>query len=762
MSEIVSRLFTERRVAMLVLSLLVTALLGSGIQRVQLDTSLSALLTRSDPYLEELDIMAARFPSDLDVVFAFIPGNDDSVFSPAVLDAIAGLNSRFDEIPYATRISSLLEYSDPQTQRRLFQGNYRQYSDTQLADLQQQALADPLLTANLLAPDARLSFAVVYADGSGLTTDQRIEIAAAAATLRDELRVAHPAVDIHVSGDVLLEQSSQQAMLSDLSSFLPFVIFVCALLICYCFRSVILGACILAHEALVIVCTVGALSLLGVAFNSVSVIAPLVVAVISVANSVHIVSLFQQALAQGLDGKAAVGQSLQLNFRPVTMAALTTAIGFSSLNLCSSPAIQDFGRIVTVGILFAYALTLTFLPALLVWLWKPIAAHRVREFTQLHNTLKRIIDFTQSRDRAIFWSCSLLAILTFALLPLNETDFNRLDFIANDEEISAYYDAISERMNRGPSLTYAIDTGNIDGAIEPAFLRTMEEFSQWIIDRDDVESAASLVDVVKAADLVLGSGGGQGVIPGQLEQVAFYLDAYSQVENADFPLSGFINHDYSTITLVVNATPMSNQGIIDLDRDISDRFAEALPQATLIHGSGVLLFARMDELVTVELLQGYALSLALITLCMSIGLGSLYFGILSVVPNMLPATMVFGVWALFVGQVDPFVMMLFSISIGLVVDDSVHILSHYLERRRHGGNKAESIARSIRIAGPALSITTLVLAFGTTILIGANTVYFQQAAKLLVPIVVLALALDLVFLPTVLKRFDNRFPESAI
>ena len=182
----------------------------------------------------------------------------------------------------------------------------------------------------------------------------------------------------------------------------------------------------------------------------------------------------------------------------------------------------------------------------------------------------------------------------------------------------------------------------------------------------------------------------------------------------------------------------------------------------MIHGSSIMLFARMDELVTIELLQGYSLSLILITLSLIVGLRSVYFGILSVIPNLLPATMVFGMWALLVGQLDPFVMMLFSISIGLVVDDTVHILSHYLESRRDGADKTSAINHAITTAGPALSITTLVLALGTTILIGASTLYFQQAAKLLVPIVVLALVLDLLYLPTILRRFDNRFKSEPM
>ena len=78
----------------------------------------------------------------------------------------------------------------------------------------------------------------------------------------------------------------------------------------------------------------------------------------------------------------------------------------------------------------------------------------------------------------------------------------------------------------------------------------------------------------------------------------------------------------------------------------------------------------MDELVPIELLQGYSISLLLITISLMIGMRSFYFGMLSIIPTLLSATMVFGFWALLVGQLNPLAMMLFSISIGLVVNDT--------------------------------------------------------------------------------------------
>ena len=742
---------------------LFTLVLASGILRSSFDTSLGALLTRSDPYLEELDLLEAEFPSADKINFAFIAIEDDSVFSKAVLDAIVELRDGFDAIPYAVRLTSLIDYYSPETRRRLFDSPLTDYSPEELSALGVAAVNDRLLTANLLSEDASLTFAIVVLDAEDASSRQRLEIANAVLQIRDELRASNPQVGIHANGEVLLEQSSQEAMIDDLTSLLPLIILACVMVICYCFRSATLGVCILTHTIFTLLCTVGALGFLGFSFNTISIIAPLVVVMISVANSVHIISIYKQALHKGQKKPAAMEHSVAYNFQPITLAALTTAIGFSSLNMSSSPAIQDFGQIVAIGIVFAYLLTLLILPALLIRFSKSMAASDPTDSPFLHEALQKLIEFTSRRDKPIFWSCSAFAVLTIMLLPLNETDFNRLDFIATDTDIKQYYEEVSQRLNRGPALSYGIDALGNEAAIEPEFLSRVERFSAWMDQQAHIESVASIVDVVKTVNRMRHQDDETFYrLPDDKSTVTNHLLSYGFVQSEDFPLFGFINTDFSILKLFVNATPISNQELIDLDEQITRKFNEDFPDAVLIHGSGILLFARMDELVTIELLQGYSLSLILITLSLIVGLRSIYFGILSVLPNLLPATMVFGMWALFVGQLDPFVMMLFSISIGLVVDDTVHILSHYLESRRDGADKSSSINHAIKTAGPALSITTLVLALGTTILIGASTLYFQQAAKLLVPIVVLALVLDLLYLPTILRRFDNRFKSEPM
>ncbi len=747
----------RHRLFLSLIAVIASALLSTGILRNGFDTSLGALLTQSDPYLDELGILADNFPNDLEINFAFVATEGETVFQPQLLKAMEWLEERYQQIPFSQRISSITNFVSPETQLRLFERPLNSYSQVDLDALKELAVSDRLLTANLLSSDASLAFAIIYTNGDEASTEQRLEIADTVLALRDELRQTFPEIGIHANSEVLLEQSSQQAMVDDLTTLMPLVILACVLAICYCFKSAILGICILSHTVLTIICTAGTLGYLGFSFNNVSIMAPLVVVIISVANSVHIISIYNQFLMKGLSKPDAMQESMTYNFQPISLAALTTAIGFTSLNMSSSPAIQDFGQIVAIGIIFAYVLTILYLPAVLIFLSKSSEQMDKSQAPFLQYTLEKICTLTRTQDRSIFWSCSALALFTLLMLPLNETDFNRLDFIASDDDIKQYYDEVSDRLNRGPALTYAVDTHSETGAIEPDFLRRMGNFSDWLSQQAEVESVGSVVDVIKTIHQVQNDDDPRFYeIPDDLASVLNYLLGYTQVESKDFPVLGFVTADLSMMSLFINAVPMSNQEMIDLDVRLTEKFQEDFPEADLIHGSGLLLFARMDELVTVELLQGYSLSLLLITITLIIGLRSVYFGILSVLPNLLPATIVFGIWALLVGQLDPFVMMLFSISIGLVVDDTVHLLSHYLDDRRRGAAQPEAISHAIKTAGPALSITTLVLALGTTILIFANTIYFQQAAKLLVPIVVIALVLDLLYLPTILKRFDKK------
>ena len=246
-----------------------TLLLTLGLPRLSFDTALTTLLTTSDPYLEEFNSLDEQFPNQLTASFAFLADEGETVFTRPMLEAITTLKESYTQIPFAQRVSTLVDFYSPETQTRLFTRSIDRYSDEELAELAVSASQDRLLTSNILSKDTSLTFATVVFDAADASDDQRLDIATAILSLKDELRSKHPDITILANSDVLLEQSSQQAMIDDLTTLLPIVILICVLTICYCFKSAILGVCILTHVLFTLVCTVGALGLLGYAFNSI-------------------------------------------------------------------------------------------------------------------------------------------------------------------------------------------------------------------------------------------------------------------------------------------------------------------------------------------------------------------------------------------------------------------------------------------------------------------------------------------------------------
>lgn len=751
----------DKRGALLALSLMVTVLLSLGIPRAGFDTSLGVLLTKSDPYLQERDQMAQTFPAPVEISFALVPASG-VVFERETLLALADLNREFRSIPMALSMNSILEWQSPFGDQSLFPRTITQqtqFTERELLDAKQRVVDDPFLNNSYIAPGFDLTLASVRLRQTSISSQESREIVQASNALIQSLQQRHPSMNFYVSSEAHYEQSNRDAMISDLSFLLPLVLLLCTAIICFSFRSIALGSCILGVALVTVLMTIGALTWAGQDFNTISVMAPLVVVTIAVADSVHIISIFRQSLLQGLSPVAAMSQSLKFNLRPISLATITTFIGFASLNLASSPAISSFGTVVAIGVAFAYLLTLGVLPALVLLLPEAHLGKRGASggVAIINASIRVAQGLVAKHGRALIVLVASFSTVSLGLSFLNDTDFDRASFISEDSPLHDYYSVVSERMDRGTPLSYGIEVASPFGTIEPDFLRHLDEFSQWIGEQEQVIGVASLVEVVKTVNQVMNENDASYYrIPDTLAEVEDALFNYSVAQASDFTLDTLANEDFSLVRVFVSTSTQSNQGILELSAKINEEFGRQLPAATLLHGSSTLLFARMDKAVTVELLQGYAFSLIMITLTLIIGMRSVYYGLLSMLPNLLPAVLVFGVWGLLVGRIDPFVMMLFSISIGLVVDDTVHVLSTYQSSRREGMMPPEAINRALEKAGPALIITTAVLALGTCVLIGASTLYFQQAATLLVPIVVLALLLDLTFFPALLMRFDRK------
>ena len=755
MSDLI-QLLVVRRYAFFGAALLLALIVAWGITLATTETGTRAILSDSDPYMQEVDKTRADFPPSTSVMFVF--ETDTDVFNLEELRAMESLEARFSEIKGAIAVGSLLSrrLNDDDAER-----HGRDYlvpvldglTETDLAGIRDIALADEDLTKRLISPSGDMALAVVKYTAAPNTQESRRAVGNSVYDLRDSLREAYPGVRIYTLGNVLFELDGYNATLNDRMFLFPFVISVSVFLLWFCLKSLSYSLCLFAVAFISIGLSVGSFGWLGIAFNQISALGPLVVLVVAMAHGIHIASIYAQGLAEGRPKVDAMRESLTVNLQPVLLASVTTAMGFLCLNYSSSPGIYGFGNVVALGVLWAFVMTLAVLPTLLLWLPtnktpKPLGVQRF---------ILAVSELVRTRGTALFWGSSVLIAVTLALLPLNKLDFNRYSFIDDDSDLHHVITALAEKIGNDQSLVYSIESGEYYGITEPAFLRQVETFSNWVESQPEATFVSSYTDLLRSLNKSEHDDDpAYDKVPDDKLQIIDYLVSYQLIQEIEPNLEPIFNADYSSIRVVIGTSNLSNGQIIELNERI-DTWLEANldPGYDVLHGNNTILWARLDQAIATELMKGFSLSFILITITMLIGLRSFTYGTISILPNVAPATIVFGFWGIFIGELSPYILMLFSISIGLVVDDSVHVLSKYITARKRGSTPEEAVDYSLDKAGSAITITTVSLSIGVFILIFSNTFHFQNVALLLAPIIIVAWLLDLLYLPPLLIRFDN-------
>lgn len=750
------QLLLDKRYLWAFLTLLISAVVGWGLQYTTLDSTPRAILSEGDPYKAQVDQARIDFPPSTSVLFAF--QHEQDVFNFETLRAIDDLTTRYNEIDSAISVGSLLN-------RRFNDGDAKRYdrdylipqladlTEADLAQLREIALADEDLTTSLLAPKGEMTLAVVKYRANEDEQATRLRIAESVLAFRDYLRETYPGVQVYVLGNVLFELDGHNAQIKDSTMLMPLVIITSILLLWFCLRSLAYALCLFVIAFLTIGLSVGTFGWANISLNQISTLGPLVVFVIAIADGIHIVSVYAQGLHKGLNKHEAMRESLAINIQPVTLATITTTMGFLSLNYCTSPGIYGFGNIVAVGVLWAFLVTLALLPTLILLL----PTNKVPKPLGIRGFVDFISHLVATRGNLLFWTSTALIVVTLAMVPLNKVDFNRFSFVDEDSDFHHVITALAEKIGNDQSLAYSIHSGSYYGITEPGFLAEIDKFSLWLETQPEASFVRSYTDFLRSANRSDNDDDEAfDVLPQDKLQLIDYLVGYQLIQEIEPNLESIFNTDYSAIKLVVGTSNLSNRELLDFNDRIDAWIAANVdPEFEVMHADNSILYARLDRAISVELLTGFSLSFLLITLTLLVGLRSVRYGLLSIMPNLFPATIVFGFWGLFVGELSPYIMMLFSISIGIVVDDSVHVLSKYISARKEGKIPEEAVQYSLDKAGSAITITTLSLAFGTILLVFSNTFYFQNVALLLTPIIVVALLLDLLFLPPLLVRFDN-------
>ena len=436
------------------------------------------------------------------------------------------------------------------------------------------------------------------------------------------------------------------------------------------------------------------------------------------------------------------------------LASLTTALGFLSMNFSEVPPYRHLGNFVAFGIAMSFLLSVTFLPAMLSLL--PIRPGSDRRLGG--RLLRSMADFALRRRKALLWGWTLVVIAMVLAIPRNELNDVLVHFFDESVEFRRDTDFMDERLSGNTVLDYSLEASAADGVTDPLFLAEVSDFAEWFREQPSVRHVSVITDTFRQLNQSMhGDDPAHYRIPESQELAAQYLLLYELSLPLGLDLNNQIDTSRSATRMTVSSRTLYSRDLLDLNARAEAWLEDNAPEIAGVNSSGPsALFAYIGQRNIRAMLFGTMVVLIAISAILLAALRSLRLGLVSIVPNLLPAVMGFGVWGLTVGQVGLSLSVVVAMTIGIVVDDTVHFLTKYRRaRREYGQSPEEAVHYAFETAGRALFTTTVVLVAGFMIFAFSPFIPTAQVGVLTATIIGFALLADLSLLPALLLVLDR-------
>ncbi|CAI2317470.1 TPA: MMPL family transporter [Vibrio parahaemolyticus] len=689
-----------------------------------------------------------------------IAPEDGDIFTPQTLSLIQKITVDAWQVPYSSRVDSIANYQHTEA----FEDDllvedllYSEYELTpeRISKVKSIALSEPVLKSALVSEKGDVTVVNITVQLPEMDKTAEVEeVVSSINAMIDRYQRAYPDVTFHKAGIIAMNYAFMTAAQDDSSTLVPTMLVVILVFLTIMLRSILSVIATLIVIIGSVMATMGISGWAGMFLSTATVNVPTLIMTLAVADCVHVIATMRQSMKNGFTKAQSIERSIALNFVPILITSVTTAIGFLMMNMSDSPVLRDFGNLSALGVMVACFLSVTLLPALLKLL--PIHVKMETSQDQKH-VMDRLGDFVVSQRRALLPLSVAVIVVCASLIPLNKVNDESVEYFGQRNEFRQAADFMEERISGMTNISIAIKTNESQGIAAPDFLNTIGEFSSWLRDQPETDHVATLADVYKRLNKNMhGDDEAYYLLPQERELAAQYLLLYEMSLPYGLDLNNQINVDKSSIKMVLTVANLGSVELVDLENRIYQWFAEHAPQYQVVASSPSLMFAHIGETNMASMLSTLPITLVLISALLIFALRSVRLGLISLMPNIAPAVIGFGLWALISGEINLGLSVVVTLTLGIVVDDAVHFLSKYQRARREGQTAEQAVRYAFHTVGRALWITTVVLVAGFSVLAMSSFRLNADMGQLSAIVIFIALVVDFLFLPTLLMLFDKK------
>ena len=758
-----ARWLVRHRWLVIAASLVVGLIVASGVRFLAFSTDYRVFFSEDNPQLTAFETLQKVYTKD-DTILVVIKPREGDIFTPRNLSLLRDMTKDAWRTPFSTRVDSLANFQhsyaigDDLIVEDLVHKN-NPLDDASIARIRDVALGEPLIAQRLISADGDTTAIAITLMFPQANMMEVPEAMASVRAMVDGVAGENPDLHFAITGDTALSNAFSELSQADMTTLVPLMYGALLIVMIALLRS---GAGTFATVVVIGLSAATAMGIggwFGILLTPPSVTAPTIILTIAVADSIHILSTMMKEMRHGASKQDAIVEAMRINMDPVFLTSLTTAIGFLSLNFSDAPPFRDLGNLTAVGVVAAWLFSIVLLPALMAVLPASAKSGHGGAPALLERAMIGLAELV-IRHRKPFLVFGLIIVAGLAaLIPritLND------QFVKYFDQGVAFRDDTDFAMKNLSGIYqfhYSLPSGEGGGISNPDYLERLDAFSTWYREQAGVVHVSTLTDIMRRLNRNMhGDDGDWYVIPDDRDLAAQYLLLFEMSLPYGLDLNNQINVDKSATRLIVTLDNMSTQDLRATAALARTWLLDNFPSAAETRASGpVVMFSYISQRNINSMLTGTVLAIFLISASLILALRDLKHGLISLIPNIMPAVIAFGIWSILVGEIGLAASIIGAASLGIIVDDTVHFLSKYLRARRERGLSVEDAVRyAFETVGVALTVTSAVLIAGFAVLAFSDFLLNEVMGLMMALTIFCALVADFLILPPLLMAMDRR------
>jgi uncharacterized protein len=725
-----------------------------------IDNDITAWFSKSDPVYQDYERFRQEFGGTRSLIIALEAASPDRLFSTDTLRFIEQVTGDIERVDTVQRVDSIATATvvdavpDGLDVRRLIDLARTQGPGAVRA----RALDDELIRGDLVSPDATVAALVVSFD------EDRID-----AVRGGVIQQIHDLVDprlpegirAHYNGSLEISETYNRITLDNQRKFTPPILLVTVIAIYLTFRSWRKTVLTMFGVGISLLWTLGLYSLLGYTFNVLSSMLVPLIGILAIADDVHIMQHWDEE-RRHRDGETAFKNTVAHITAPLLGASATTALGMLSLATSNVVAVRAFGIGSAVGIMVDFVISLVVMPTLLN-LMKPETGEAPHE-RYLLPPLLRVARWSTRYPARVFAVCLTVGVVLSLGVFRLRVDTNHINFFSRNHPLGSSAAVIDQKLAGVYSYQLMLE-GPPDSFQRPDLLARIDQLQNELRRAPNVRKVTSVADYVKRVHRELNDGRPEAnVIPADSATIAQELFVFTIGGAGRHELERMVASDFSRAQISVKLQSMSSdlvlEGIEQADARAKELFA-GTGISVLTTGSGRL-FSTLDHYLVMSQLSSFGTAFVTVFGVIFIVFRSFRFGILTIVPNLLPVVAVLGVMGYLGITLNIATVMVASVALGVVDDDTIHFINRYRREVAAGASTDDAISTATAHEGRASLTTAIINSCGYSVLLLSEyrpTAWFGGLLSLTMVVAFLA---EVLILPATIKLLPRLFGADAL